>query len=100
MSTELKFWCEFFVDMCRFTSYILDCANNFFNQQYCPHDRNLLCLEIQLSDIFLGVTNVAFMFSKDFYARWISEKQKMLRLEHLQTEKKFQSNAGRIKHSW
>ena len=40
------------------------------------------------------------MFSEDLYARWITEKQKMPLLEHLQGGKKLESSAEGVKHFW
>ena len=98
MSTELKFWCKFFIDMYYLTNYFSDCVNNFFDCQYRLHNGDPLRLEIQKFDILFGVTSVAFMFSEDFYARWIAEKQKMLFLKRLRNGKKLESNAEGMKH--
>ena len=100
MSTELKFWCKSFIDMYYLINYFSDCANNFFDCQHRPHNENFLCFEIWKSDTFFGVTNVVFVFSEDFYAGWIAEKQKMLLLKCLQDGKRFESSAERMKHFW
>ena len=98
MSTELKFWCKFFIDMYYLTNYFSDCVNNFFDRQHRPHNGDPLRLEIQKFDTLFGVTGVAFVFSEDFYAGWIAEKQKMLFLKRLRNGEKLESNAEEMKH--
>ena len=82
------------------TNYFSDCANNFPNRQHRPHNGDPLRLEIRKSDIFLGVTGVAFVFSEDLYAGWIIERQKMPLLERLQGGEKLEGSAEGVKHFW
>ena len=100
MSTELKFWCKSFINMYYFINYFSDCANNFLNCQHRPHNGDFLRFEIWKSDTLFEVTGVAFVFSEDFYVRWIAEGQKIFLLEHLQSKERFKNSAEGMKHFW